>query len=89
MGLEQATVTVSDSRIPDLEIQLGYTDALPACLFDSEISGFRMVNDDCVGRLLRLQHEFFRHSDADAFGLEQNEELRVVFQVPARRIFPT
>ena len=49
MGLEQATVTVSDSRIPDLEIQLGYTDALPACLFDSEISCFRMVNDDCVG----------------------------------------
>lgn len=42
-------------------------------LFDGEIFRIRMMDNDRIGGLLGLEHEFFRQMHTDLFGLKQFE----------------
>src|SRR3954451_9146575 len=51
-----------------------------------EVLGFRMVHDDGVGRLLRVQLELLGQRDTDAVRLQQLDHLRPVLEVRAGRV---
>ncbi len=53
---------------------------------DVEVLGFGVVQDERVGRLLRMQLHFLRQRDPDALGLQQRHGLDPVLQIRARAV---
>src|SRR4051812_45639794 len=55
-------------------------------LLGVEVAGFRVVDDDRVGGLLRRQLELLRQLHPDPLGVQQPYQLRPVLQVRAGRV---
>jgi len=58
------------------KIILGALASQRFALFNVKVLRLRMMDDDRIRRLFRLDHEFFREFHADPFRLQKLEKLR-------------
>src|SRR5262245_29929957 len=59
---------------------------MPLGLLGVEVTRIRVVDDDRVGGLLGYELELLAQVNSDAFGVQQVDDLRAVFELWTRRV---